>query len=375
MEKIRISIIGDVCPTKDYRRFWDDGTVFDSLSQIISDVNLSIVNLECPATDCSTPIKKCGPCLKAKPQDVKLLKERGFKLISLANNHIKDFKEQGVLDTIKFCRENELAFVGAEKNAEEAKKVVFFEIKGRKIGVIAFAEEEFNIATETEAGANLFDVYQSPEDVEEAKKQCDFLIVLYHGGIEHHRYPSILLQKKCRLLVRCGADVVVCQHSHCVGTYENYNDGYILYGQGNAVYGFREKSPSWNEGLILNIELGDEIKIEPILLKATAQGIVICDKEQSKKRLNQFNLESSNLSDKAFLLEEWRKFCVKNGALNRPLFFAKSRIYIKLNRLTKNKIFRLCTPKKREMVSMNLIRCDAWREVITTLLELDVYEK
>ena len=93
------------------------------------------------------------------------------------------------------------------------------------------------------------------------------------------------------------------------------------------------------------------------------------------KRLKIFNEQSQKLQDKEFLKFEWQKFCEKNGALNRPLFYGKNRIYIKLNRLTKNKLFGFSAKKNREMTTMNLIRCDAWREVMVTLLENDVYGK
>ena len=43
----------------------------------------------------------------------------------------------------------------------------------------------------------------------ELKKQCDYVIVLYHGGKEHYRYPSPYLQKVCRKIVDKGADIVV----------------------------------------------------------------------------------------------------------------------------------------------------------------------
>ena len=375
MDTIKISILGDVCPTNDYRKLWDDKLAFNAVAPIISNSDLSIVNLECPATDYEKPLKKCGPCLKAKPQDVELLKNAGFNLISLANNHIKDFDEQGVLDTIDNLKKNNIAFVGAGENKEDAKKAYFVEIKGKKIGVISFCEKEFNVATETQAGANFFDVYESPEFVAKCKQQCDYLIVLYHGGIEHYIYPSEVLQKKCRLLVRMGADVVVCQHSHCIGTYENYNDGYILYGQGNGVYGYRENSRAWNEGLLLNIEIDKAVTVTPILLTAQKDGIIVADKEISQKRLSQINEQSKKLDDKEFLQKEWVKFCEKVGALTRPLLYGKSRVFIKLNRITKNKLFRATMCKNREMTTMNLIRCDAWREVITTLLETDVYGK
>ncbi len=375
MDTVKISILGDVCPTEDYRKFWDDGTAFNTVAPLIQNADLSIANLECPATNYEKPLTKCGPCLKAKPQDVALLKYAGFNLISLANNHIKDFEEQGVLDTIENCKKNDLHYVGAGENQEDAKKAYFVEIKGKKIGVISFCEKEFNVATKTQAGANFFDVYESTEFVAKCKQECDFLIVLYHGGIEHYRYPSEILQKKCRLLIRMGADVVICQHSHCIGTYEYYNDGYILYGQGNGVYGYRKNSTSWNEGLLLNIEIDKNVTIKPILLTAKEDGVVLADNELSENRLTEFENQSKKLDDKEFLQKEWVKFCESVGALTRPLLYGKGRIFTKLNRITKNKLFRITTSKKREMTTMNLVRCDAWREVITTLLELDVYEK
>ena len=375
METIKISILGDVCPTSDYRQLWDDGSLFNAISEEIKGSDLAVVNLECPATKYCKPIMKCGPCLCAEPSDVALIKKAGFNLISLANNHIKDFQEKGVIDTINECKVNEIKYVGAGENCKEASRAQFFEAKGKTIGIISYAEKEFNTATETEAGANFFDVYESPEYVAECKKYCDFLIVLYHGGIEHYIYPSSVLQKKCRLLVRCGADVVLCQHSHCIGTYEYYQNGYILYGQGNGVYGYRAKNGKWNEGLLIQIELKDKFEVTPILLKATQNGTEIADGEITKKRLQNFHEQSKKIQDKEFLNQQWYKFCEENGALNRPLFYGKNRIYIKLNRMTKNKLFGFGTKKNREMVTMNLVRCDAWREVIVTLLENDVYGK
>lgn len=375
MEAVRISILGDICPTNDYRPLWDNGTAFDTVRELLSESDLSIVNLECPATDCDKPITKCGPCLKAEIRDIALVKDAGFNLISIANNHIKDYGEKGVIDTIEACNANNVAYLGAGENSKKAKSARFFDIKNKRIGVISFAEEEFNLAYENEAGANFFDVYESPEYIAKCKNECDFLIVLYHGGIEHYSYPSEMLQKKCRMLVRFGADAVICQHSHCIGTYENYEGGYILYGQGNGVYGYRSGSHAWNEGLLITLSVSDKLLIEYTLLKATPDGIVKATDEEQNARISQLNSESDRLTDKEFLRSEWKRFCQKSGALNRPLFYGKGRVAIKLNRITKNRLFRFTTSRKKEMVTMNFARCDALREVMITLLENDVYDK
>src|SRR5690606_27860319 len=76
-----------------------------------------------------------------------------------------------------------------------------------------------------------------------------------HGGIEHYEYPSPRLQRVCRSMVRHGADLVLCQHSHLIGTVEKYRGGEILYGQGNAIYGYRPGNHAWNTGLLVSVNL------------------------------------------------------------------------------------------------------------------------
>ena len=102
----------------------------------------------------------------------------------------------------------------------------------------------------------------------------DYLIVLNHGGIEYYKFPSPLLQRKCREMVKCGADFVVCQHSHCIGTAENFLNGTILYGQGNSVFGYKDNSDSWNNGLLVKLTLSDleqkRIEYIPISAKKAA---------------------------------------------------------------------------------------------------------
>lgn len=64
--------------------------------------------------------------------------------------------------------------------------------------------------------------------------------MLYHGGKEYYRYSSPNLQKTCRKMTEKGADLVLCQHSHCIGSYEEYNDSTILYGQGNFIFNMKK---------------------------------------------------------------------------------------------------------------------------------------
>lgn len=91
------------------------------------------------------------------------------------------------------------------------------------------------------------------------KKQCDIAIVLYHGGKEHYRYPSPNLQRICRKIVDKGADLVICQHSHCIGCEEKWNSGVIVYGQGNFLFD-NSNSEFWKTGLLVVLDFDKTMK-------------------------------------------------------------------------------------------------------------------
>lgn len=73
-------------------------------------------------------------------------------------------------------------------------------------------------------------------DIQNIKKEVDYLIVIFHGGKEFYRFPSPILQKNCRSVIDFWADCVITQHSRCIGCEEIYKDRKIIYGQGNFIF-------------------------------------------------------------------------------------------------------------------------------------------
>ncbi|MBR0414990.1 MAG: CapA family protein [Clostridia bacterium] len=369
-------IFGDICPDNDYKPLFSTaGTgVFDSgVKDLIEQAAYVVGNLECPATNEVNAITKCGPSLKAEPKDIQYLKAVGFDAFSLANNHILDYGAQAVRETIACCKEYQLDYFGAGENVEQAKKALRTEVCGKQVGIISFAEAEFNLAGEDKPGANHFDVYDSLEDIRKLKATCDYVAVLYHGGIEHYIYPSPLLQKKCRAMVQAGADLVLCQHSHCIGTMETAEEGTIVYGQGNSAFGYREGNSAWNEGFIVGVDLETKA-LSFYLMNAQKQGIVLAKENAHKKRIERFEEDSANLDNAQFIQTEWKKYCMQQEALDLPMLFGRSRVFNKANRLLNNALIKLFYAGKKQMITMNLIRCEAHHEVVTTILKNNVFE-
>lgn len=370
-----IMIFGDICPDNDYRYLFNTneyGPFDEKIIRDIQNAGLVIGNLECPATDNSVPSVKTGPNLRAKPQDIELLGKLGFNVLSLANNHILDYGILGVEDTIQKCNTEGIKTVGAARNSKFAREPLIVETSGNNVGIISFAEAEFNLSTECSPGANHFDPYTSFDDVKKLKESVDYVIVLYHGGIEHYRYPSPMLQKKCRKFAESGADIVLCQHSHCIGTIEDYHNCTILYGQGNSVFGYREGNTDWNEGLVVCVDVTTKT-IQYKLICANAEGLAYASNEDCNKRIERMMSESEVIDNEHIMKEEWIKFCLSQESLDMPLLYGWSRLGNKLNRLLHNQPFKLRYSHRKKMITMNLVRCEAHHEVITTILEDKVF--
>lgn len=367
-------ILGDICPTEDTRALFDSGApeaVFGTLAPLVREADIAIANLECVLTSSAQPADKIGPILQGRPQDAILLAEAGFDVLGIANNHIKDCGAAGVIDTLEACARAGLRTTGAAAHAKAAAAPTVIACNGWKIGVMALAEHEFNAAEQDEAGAHIFDPLTDLERLSALRAECDYVIVLYHGGIEYHPYPSPLLQRTCRALVRNGAHLVLCQHSHVIGTFESYADGHVLYGQGNTVFGFRPGKPTWNEGLAVCVTLtgADAPKVEINLLPigCDASGRVdMLSESAAEACLSLLAARGREAADAVMLQQKWDEFCARLAFNQLPQALGLGLWVTRANRLLRGALVRLIYRRRQRMVAMNMTRCDAHREVTLT---------
>ena len=201
-------IIGaDVVPTKSNEHLFisaDIDLIGEDLRDILRKADYRIFNLEVPLTEKVSQIKKSGPHLIANPATIAGYKMLGTDLVTISNNHALDQGDSGLFSTIDVLIKNGIGYVGAGEDLIHAKKPFIFETKGKKFGVYACCESEFSVTGENSAGCNPFDPLYSFDDVFELKKECDFVIVLYHGGKEYYPYPSPLLSKALQKIYRKG---------------------------------------------------------------------------------------------------------------------------------------------------------------------------
>lgn len=371
---ISLLICGDICSTSDTRAMFDrqdPEVLFGQLSRLIKAADFSIANLEYALTCEAQSAEKIGPVLSGPPNDAAFLAASGFDLLSLANNHISDCGPEGVLDTIAAIELAGVLSTGAGRTAVEAKQPVILETKGWRIGVIAVAEHEFNAAGQGTAGAHIFDPFTDLERIRTLKAKTDYVVVLYHGGIEYHSYPSPGLARTCRSLVRHGADLVLCQHSHVIGTFEAYKGGHIIYGQGNCVYGYRKGKPTWNEGLAIEVTLSRgngitaQITSHPIGCDSSGK-VDLLSAASAVECLTAMEQRSKQLENPGQIETEWHTFCARLSANHLPHVLGLGLWLTRLNRVSGGRLVRLLYGRRNRMTAMNVVRCDAHREVVLT---------
>ncbi len=315
---MKLLLLGDLAPTPTTAQLFREKqipTLFGDTLSLFEQTDFHICNLECALTDSEESIKKFGPAIKGPKETAEVMAQIGMDLCCLSNNHVFDFGTSGMADTFSALRENGIDYTGFGSDNEDARRNYIIEKDGKKIAVIAVCEHEYSYALENRMGSRAFDPYETLFDVRAAKETCDRVIVLYHGGKEFCEYPSPRLLKACRALVKSGADIVLCQHSHCIGCYENYEGGHILYGQGNFHF---VKLPAigpayydmWNRSLAVVYDTeSHEVSFTP--LTCTENGIRLASEDIKRAVLEGFSARNATLKD-GMWQEGWHAFCENN---------------------------------------------------------------
>lgn len=365
---MRLLIGGDLVPTQSNVSLFNQADTIsllgDELHSIWNSVDMRIFNLEVPLVDNESPIDKCGPNLIAPKSTVSGIKALKPSLITLANNHILDQGEQGLKSTMEVLDNNNIPFVGAGSNLFEANKPNIINKGGVEIGVYACAEHEFTIATESTPGANPFDPLESLDHIKNLSEKSDYVIVLYHGGKEHYRYPSPYLQKVCRKIVEKGADLVICQHSHCVGCYENYLGSRIIYGQGNFIFD-RFDNEFWKTSLLIELEISDHLDVKYIPLVKKGNVVRLANDEESNNILNSFYKRSDNICHTGFIEEQYQKLAFETISSYLRTFSGFGKWVSRFDRkVFKGLILRNRYSKSKRLAIQNYIECEAHRELM-----------
>ncbi len=294
----------DLVPTpSNYDQFSQadiDALVDRPLKDILFSADHRVFNLELALTDRPSPVVKCGPAIAAPTATVAGIKALRPSLLTLANNHVRDHGVRGLHDTVRTLGAADIPHIGAADTAEEAVRPFVLYEGGRSVCIYSCAEHEFTILEDGVPGANPFDPLETPDRIAALKAQYDHVVVLYHGGKEQYRYPSPLLKKTCRKLTEKGADLVICQHTHCVGCAEQYAGGTIVYGQGNFLFDHLNNE-YWQTSLLVKASFDGRMTVDYIPIVKNGASVRLANETEAADILDGLYSRSAHLDDDEFL--------------------------------------------------------------------------
>lgn len=375
--ELKLLFVGDYCPIGRNKNDFDSGegdAIFGGFEKHTANADFSIANLEAPLIEQGNKIQKSGPNIKASQKSLIPLKRIGFDAVTLANNHILDYDEQGVASTIDACYKYNIKYVGAGKNLNGARKPLVISIKNKKVAILNIAENEFCAATAQSYGANPLHLINNHYDIKKAKAENDYVIVIPHGGREHYQLPSPQLKERYRFFIESGADALISHHTHCFSGYEFYKGKPIFYSLGNFIFDYKPKYQKglWTQGYGVMLAIDDD-KIDFELIpfhqgRQTDPKLQLFD--ENEKIMFNHKIEELNtiIKDDTLLINAWNQYVKTQQVSYKANLFVQNK-YIRA--LQSKGIFPpiFFHSKKHKVLLENLIRCETHREITLDVLK------
>jgi poly-gamma-glutamate capsule biosynthesis protein CapA/YwtB (metallophosphatase superfamily) len=230
-------------------RTGNEGAVRDLLS--LSD--LAIANFENPAPD-NFVYHPAGFKFSADPDLIEGLANAGIDWVSLANNHIGDYGDQGILDTLQNLDRWGIAHGGAEADLAEARTPTVLDAGGVSVAILGYdTVKPAYGATSTSPGSNQMSVARVTADVKAARAAGAGLVIVFpHWGIEYSATTTALQRRLAHAAIDAGADVVIGSHTHWAGGMEVYKGRPVFYSLGDFVFNIT-RSEQTEEGIVLEL--------------------------------------------------------------------------------------------------------------------------
>lgn len=217
------------------------GVLDEGIRAEIEKADIFMVNQEFPFTERGTAAEDKQFTFRVPQKRMSLMKEMGIDIVTLANNHILDFGEEGLLDSCKALDEAGILYVGGGKDFERASALKTMIIGEKTIGFLGTSRVYMDVSWA--AGVShpgVFSTYDTTwplKAIKKAKEECDFLVVYVHWGVEKKETPEEYQKAMGRAYIDAGADLVVGSHPHVLQEIEEYKGKTIVYSLGNFVFG------------------------------------------------------------------------------------------------------------------------------------------
>ena len=285
---IRLLATGDVIPARDVNwkmtKLADFDYPFENTANLLKKADMTLINLEAPLIK-NCPIFRSGFTFCGNQRFINGLNLAGVDVVSIANNHIGNFGQDGIEQTKGILTKNGVEYVGFGK-------LVVLETKGVKFGFLAYNGVGRKIDREA-----------LKAEIAESKKKVDVLIPSFHWGKEYELTPKADGDiapdnpvEISHLMIDAGADLIIGNHPHTVQGVEIYSGKLITYAHGNFIFD-QTWSRQTQEGVVgeytfYGTQLID-VRFHPIIVDISYQPQLLSEKD-AQPVLNRM-LKSTNI--------------------------------------------------------------------------------
>ncbi|MFH0739852.1 MAG: CapA family protein [bacterium] len=246
----------------------DFNFAFANIKDYLSQADILFGNLEGPISSRGIKVGSIYS-FRFSPTSTLALKNAGFDILSIANNHMFDYQAVALADTMANLQKAGIDYVGAGLNEQEAFSLRIKEIQGTKVGFLGFENFSPNSWKVGDGKIGMAwvgeDFSKIKEIISQSKKQVDILAVSIHAGTEYQPLSNAFQKEFGKMAIDSGADLIIGHHPHVVEPLEKYNNGWIAYSLGNFVFD-QYFSKETMEGGLLRVEIKNK-KIDNVVLE------------------------------------------------------------------------------------------------------------
>jgi poly-gamma-glutamate synthesis protein (capsule biosynthesis protein) len=196
--------------------------------------------------------------LQAPPSAVAQLRDAGFNVLGLANNHALDLGPEGLEETASRLQTAHIAVIGAGRDGESALHPLVREVRGLRLAFLAFNALS-TPQTNTQSGGWTMATWNQDRvaaAVAAVKDRVDAVVVSVHWGYEYETRVDPAQRDAAQALLEAGADLVIGHHPHVAQTFEIDERRVVAFSLGNFV--FDQQQGETRRGLALRAFFDDD---------------------------------------------------------------------------------------------------------------------
>jgi hypothetical protein len=218
----------------------DPATTFGPITSVLKSADFTAVNLETPVTSRGQPQPKTYH-FHTTPAAFTALRDAGVDLVTVANNHILDYGQTGLADTLAAANAAHFPYVGAGVNAAAAWAPYLSTINGTKIAIVGVSQvaelaSSWVAMAHRPGEANAVNLGQTLAAVRAAKRLARIVIVFMHWGTEGMACPDENQLSLAPKLAASGASIIIGAHAHMLQGSGWLGHTFVAYGMGNFLW-------------------------------------------------------------------------------------------------------------------------------------------